>query len=122
MTVAHRLRPFAPTLLSAGTPYVERADHRENRLDTLLLNAWGSASPYLLSRLERKQLERFVQRVEDQENLLTGLRDEQLRPTADALRGRLLSTSLDTDQIASSLSVDIEAVRRHEGRRTFTVQ
>jgi preprotein translocase subunit SecA len=122
MTIAHRLRPIAPTLLSAGTPYVERADHRENKLDTLLLNAWGRASPHLLSGLERKQLERFVQRVEDQENRLTGLRDEQLRQTADELRGRLLSTSFDTDQIGSAFALAREAARRHVGMRHFRVQ
>src|SRR5262245_14519241 len=122
MTVAHRLRPVAPTLLSAGTPYVERADRRENKLDTLLLNAWGRASPHLLSGLERKQLEQFVQRVEDQESRLTGLRDEQLRQTADELRGRLLSTSFATDQIASAFALAREAARRHVGMRHFPVQ
>src|SRR5215475_3257108 len=117
MTVPHRLRPIAPTHLSAGTPYVERADHRENGLDTLLLNAWGRVSPHLLSRLERKQLGRFVQRVENQENRLIGLRDEQLRETADELRGRLLSKSFDTDETASAFALAREAARRHTGMR-----
>ena len=121
MTVAHRRRPIAP-ILSAGTPYVERADHRENGLDTLLLNAWGRVSPHLLSRLERKQLGRFVQRVEDQENRLIGLRDEQLRQTADELRGRLLSTSFDTYETASAFALAREAARRHTGMRHFPVQ
>src|SRR6266542_6357420 len=118
-----RRRPMTdPGPLSTGTPYVERADHRENKLDTLLLNAWGRASPHLLSGLERKQLERFVQRVEDQENRLTGLRDEQLRQTADEVRGRLLSTSFDTDQIGSAFALAREAARRHVGMRHFPVQ
>ena len=122
MTVAHRRRPIAPTLLSAGTPYVERADHRENGLDTLLLNAWGRVSPHLLSGLERTQLERLVQRAEDQEKRLTGLRDERLRQTADELRGRLLSTSFDADEIALSFALAREAARRHTGMRHFRVQ
>ena len=122
MTVAHRRRPIAPTLLSAATPYVERADHRENGLDTLLLNAWGRVSPHLLSGLERKQLERLVQRAGDQEKRLTGLRDEQLRQTADELRGRLLSMSFDADEIALSFALAREAARRHTGMRHFRVQ
>src|SRR5262245_34556368 len=122
MTVAHRRRPIAPTLLSAATPYVERADHRENGLDTLLLNAWGRVSPHLLSGLERKQLERLVQRAEDQEKRLTGLRDEQLRQTADELRGRLLSMSFDADEIAAAFALAREAARRHTGMRHFRVQ
>ncbi len=118
-----RRRPMTdPGPLSTGTPYVEKADSRENRFDSALLHAWGRASPHLLSRLERKQLERFVQRVEDQENRLTGLRDEQLRQTADELRGRLLSTSFDTDQIASAFALAREAARRHTGMRHFPVQ
>ena len=122
MTVAHRRRPIAPTLLSAGTPYVERADHRENGLDTLLLNAWGRVSPHLLSGLERTQLERLVQRAQDQEKRLTGLRDERLRQTADELRGRLLSTSFDANEIALSFALAREAARRHTGMRHFRVQ
>jgi preprotein translocase subunit SecA len=51
--------------------------------------------------------------VQDQENRLTGLRDEQLLQTAEELRGRLLSMSFDTDQIASAFALAREAARRH---------
>src|SRR3954469_25982837 len=121
MTVAHRRRPIAPTLLSAGTPYVERADHRENGLDTVLLTAWGRVSPHLLSGLERTQLERLVQRAQGQEKRLIGLRDEQLRQTADELRGRLLSTSFDADEIALSFALAREAARRRTGMRRIKI-
>ena len=85
-------------------------------------NAWGRVSPYLLSGLERRQLDRLVQRAEDQEKRLTGLPDERLRQTADELRGRLLSASFDADEIALAFALAREAARRHTGMRHFRVQ
>jgi preprotein translocase subunit SecA len=123
MTVAHRQRLMTePRLLSAGTPYVEQADRRENRLDSALLHAWGRASPYLLSRLWRKRLDRLVQRAEDQEKRVTVQPDEGLRQTADALRGRLSSANCTLDDIGSAFALAREAARRHTGMRHFHVQ
>ena len=123
MTVTYRRRPATdPGIPSAGTPYVEQGDRQENRLDSALLHAWGRVSPHLLSGHWRRQLDRLVQRAQDQEKRLTALRDEQLRQTADALRGRLLSTSFDLDEIASAFALAREAARRHTGMRHFRVQ
>jgi preprotein translocase subunit SecA len=123
MTVAHRQRLMTePRLLSAGTPYVEQADRRENRLDSALLHAWGRASPYLLSRLWRKRLDRLVQRAEDQEKRVTVQPDERLRQTADALRGRLSSATCNLDDIGLAFALAREAARRHTGMRHFHVQ
>ena len=94
MTVAHRRRHTTDAgPLSAETPYVERADRQENRLDSALLHAWGRMSSYLLSGLWRRRLDRFVQRAEDEEERLSALPDERLRQTADELRGRLSSAN-----------------------------
>ena len=78
-------------LLPAGTPYVEQPDRKDSRLDNALQYAWGRVSPYMLSGLERRKLERFVHLVENQEKHVSGLPDGRLRETADGLRGRLLS-------------------------------
>ena len=123
MTVAHRQRSMIDAgPLSVGTPYVEQADRRENRLDSALLHAWGRASPYLLSRLWRKRLDRLVQRAEDQEKRLTIQPDEQLRQTADALRGRLSSATCNLEDIGSAFALARESARRHTGMRHFRVQ
>jgi preprotein translocase subunit SecA len=45
-----------------------------------------------------------------------------LLQTAEELRGRLLSMSFDTDQIASAFALAREAARRHTGMRHFHVQ
>src|SRR2546430_6674223 len=118
MTIAHRQRS---SRLSVGTPYVEQADRREHLLDSALLHAWGRASPYLLSRLWRKQLDRLVQRAEDQEKRLTVLADERIRQTADALRGRLpAACNLEDTGLAFALAR--ESACRHTGMRHFHVQ
>ena len=123
MTVAHRQRLMTePRLLSAGTPYVEQADRRENRLDSALLHAWGRASPYLLSRLWRKRLDRLVQRAEDQEKRVTVEPDERVRQTADALRGRLSSATCNLEDTGLAFALAREAARRHTGMRHFHVQ
>ena len=123
MTVAHRQRPMTDAgPLSVGTPYAEQADRRENRLDSALLHAWGRASPYLLSRLWRKRLDRLVQRAEDQEKRLTIQPDEQLRQTADALRGRLSSATCNLEDIGLAFALARESARRHTGMRHFRVQ
>src|SRR5215472_12959873 len=101
MTVMYQRRPVTGSgSLSAGTPYAEQADRQENRLDSALLYAWGRVSPYLLSGLWRRQLDRLVQSAEDQEKRLIVLPDEQLRHAANSLRGRLSSTNGDLDDIA----------------------
>jgi preprotein translocase subunit SecA len=123
MIVAPRRRPFAySSQISAGTPYAEQADRRENRLDGALLNAWGHASAYLFSGPRYRQFERFVQRVEDREAQLTVLSDEGLRRTADELRGRLLPASPSGDEIALAFALAREAARRHTQMRHFRVQ
>ena len=123
MTVTYRRRPVTdPGSLSAGTPYAEQADRQENRLDSALLHAWGRVSPYLLSGLWRRQLDRLVQRAEDQEKRLIALPDERLRHAADALRGRLSSANGDLDDIASAFALARETARRYSGMRHFRVQ
>jgi preprotein translocase subunit SecA len=123
MTIAHRRRLIADAgHLSAATPYAERADRHESRLDQALLEAWGRVSPYLLSKKGPRQLERVVQRAEDHEKQLTVLRDERLRQTADELRRGFASASLSSDKIALAFALAREAARRHTGMRHFRVQ
>jgi preprotein translocase subunit SecA len=123
MSVAHRRRSMTdPGPISARTPYVEQADRRESRLDSALLHEWGRVSPYLLSGLWRPQLNRLVRGVDEQENRLSALPDERLRHTADALRGRLLSSNGNLDDIAVAFALAREAAGRHTGMRHFRVQ
>src|SRR5215216_1026995 len=98
-----RLNNFRP--LAAATPYVEKDDRRENRVDAALLNAWGGISPYLLSGIERNRLDRLVKRAEDHEQKLIGLSDAELRQAADDLRTRLLSASGGADEVALAFAM-----------------
>src|SRR5262249_14449022 len=104
------------------TPYVERPDLSENRLDNALLYAWGRVSPYLLSGLERRKLERFVQLVEQQEKLIADLPDGRLRETADQLRDRLLSACFTSHNTALAFALARVAAHRHTGLRHYHVQ
>jgi preprotein translocase subunit SecA len=123
MTIAQRRRLTTDAgPLSARTPYAERADHRENRLDSALLHAWGRASSYLLSGLWRVRLERLVQRAEDEEKRLSALADERLRQNADELRGRLSSANSNFNDIPLAFALAREAARRHTGMHHFRVQ
>ena len=65
----------------------------------MLLNAWGRASPYLLSALERTQLDRLVRRAEDDEKRLAVLTDQRLRETADELRSSPLLRHGNVDEL-----------------------
>ena len=123
MRVMYQRPPMTDSgCLSGGTPYTEVADRQENRLDSALLYAWGRVSPYLLSGLWRRQLDRLVRRAEDQEKRLIVLPDEQLRHAANALRGRLSSTNGGLDDIALAFALARETARRHAGMRHFRVQ
>jgi preprotein translocase subunit SecA len=123
MERVHRLRSIENySFLSSGTPYVERSDRQQSRLDGTLLNAWGRVSPYLLFRFGRRPLERLVQRVEDVEKQLGILTDRRLRQTADELRERLVSAGQGSNEIAFAFSLAREAARRHAGMRHFRVQ
>jgi preprotein translocase subunit SecA len=108
--------------LSAGTPYAERVDRQESRLDGLLLNAWGSLSPYLLSRIGHRRLEILVDRAQHMEGQLQGLTDAGLRRSADELRERMASANQSLDEVAFAFSLAREASRRHMGMRHFRVQ
>ena len=107
---------------AARTPYPERADRKQSRLDEMLLNAWGRASPYLLSGLERTQLDRLVRRAEDDEKRLAVLTDQRLRQTADELRSSPLLRRGNVDELGLAFAVAREATRRHRGMRHFRVQ
>jgi len=123
MERVHRLRSIENyKALSPGTPYVERSDRQQSRLDGTLLNAWGRASPYLLSGIGRRRLERLVRGVEDTEKQLDVLTDRGLRQSADELRERLVSAGQGSDEIAFAFSLAREAARRHAGMRHFRVQ
>ena len=102
---------------AARTPYPERADRKQSRLDEILLNVWGRASPYLLSALERTQLDRLVQRAEDDEKRLAVLTDQRLRQTADELRSSPLLRRGNVDELALAFAVAREATRRQRGMR-----
>src|SRR5947209_1901192 len=88
----------------------------------MLLNAWGRASPYLLSGLERTQLDRLVRRAEDDEKRLAVLMDQRLRQTADELRSSPLLRRGNVDELGLAFAVAREATRRHRGMRHFRVQ
>src|SRR5262245_40044797 len=105
---------------SAGAPYDERADLQENKLDSALLNAWGSMAPYFLSSVKQRRLERFVDDIEGNEKQLINVTDERLRQAADDLRPRFLSSS--SEPIALAFALAREATRRHTGMRHFRVQ
>src|SRR6266849_9031773 len=123
MERVHRLRSIENyKALSPGTPYVERSDRQQSRLDGTLLNAWGRASPYLLSGIGRRRLERLVRGVEDTEKQLDVLTDRGLRQSADELRERLVSAGQGSDEVAFAFSLAREAARRHAGMRHFRVQ
>ena len=92
MLLARRRRQIIDAVsLTAEAPYAEQAEREEGRLDGALLSAWGRVSPYLLSALARRRLERLVWQVEDLEPQLINLPDHRLRERADELRVRLLS-------------------------------
>src|SRR5262249_37717549 len=122
MTIAYRRRSIPGPLLSAATPYAEKSDRRQSRLDRALLKAWGCASSYLLSRAGHRQRERLVEHAENQEKQLTSLSDQQLRQAADELRCRLVSAGSNLDGIPSAFALAREAARRHTGMRHFGVQ
>jgi preprotein translocase subunit SecA len=110
------------SFLSAATPYVERPDRQESRLDGALLNAWGRVSPYLLSGIGRRRLERLADRAEHTEKQLGVLTDKGLRQSADKLREQLVSANQSSDEVAFAFSLAREAARRHAGMRHFRVQ
>ena len=107
---------------AAATPYPERADRKESRLDGVLLGAWGRVSPYLPSVLRRGKLARLVRSAEGHEQRIAGLTDKGLREAADALRGRLQPAGAAVDEIAQAFALAREASRRHCGKRQFPVQ
>jgi preprotein translocase subunit SecA len=109
------------SVLSPGTPYVERFDRQLSRLDGSLLNAWGRVSPYL-SGIGRRRLERLVQHAEDMEKQLDVLTDKGLRQCAEGLRERLVLAGKGSDEVAFAFSLAREAARRHVGMRHFRVQ
>jgi preprotein translocase subunit SecA len=120
MALAYPPAQFAQA--AAGTPYPERADRKDGRLDGALVGAWGRVSPHLLSALERCRLGRFVQGVERREQPLTGLTDRQLRGAADDLRARFVPARVGETEIATAFALAREAARRHRGLRHFPVQ
>ena len=123
MLLARRRRQIIDAVsLTAEAPYAEQAERKEGRLDGALLSAWGRVSPYLLSALARRRLERLVRQVEDLEPQLINLPDHRLRERADELRVRLLSASFHSREMALSFALAREAARRHVGMRHFHVQ
>jgi preprotein translocase subunit SecA len=121
--VAHRRKLISDaSLLSTGNPYIEKADRRENRVDSALLNAWGGVSPYLFARLERKRLGRLVRRAEDKEKQLAMLPDRRLRHIAAELRGRLLLANFNSDEMGLAYALAREVAHRQTGLRHFHVQ
>lgn len=123
MLVARRQRRNRDAgFLAAGTPYVERADCSESRLDGAMLNVWGHLSPRLLSGFERRRWGRLVQRVESKEKQLTNLSDQQLRQTANELRVRLASATVKSEAMALAFALAREAAQRHTGLQHFHVQ
>ena len=109
-------------LLAKGTPYPERADQQETRLDRALLNAWGRTAPALLSGLARKRENRLVERVLELERVQRALSDDKLREAADALRIRLMSGSRTSAEMVSAFTLVREAAHRHTGIHHFPVQ
>ena len=123
MLLARRRRQIIDAVsLTTDAPYAEQAERKEGRLDGALLSAWGRVSPYLLSALARRRLERLVRQVEDLEPQLINLPDHRLRERADELRVRLLSASFHSREMALSFALAREAARRHVGMRHFHVQ
>src|SRR5262245_36502076 len=96
-------------------PYAERADRKDGKLDSVLLSAWGRASPLLGSAVSRGRLGRLAQRVEALEPRLANLPDWRLREQADELRARLLSAGFHSPEIALSFALAREATRRTIG-------
>jgi preprotein translocase subunit SecA len=111
-----------PRSLSVGTPYLERTDRHEDRLDGTLLNGWGRVTSYLPSAIGRKGFDRVTHGAERAEAQLSVLTDRALRQRADELRERLVSASQSSDETAVAFALAREAARRHAGMRHFAVQ
>jgi len=123
MLVARRQpRAREAGFLPANTPYVEQADRRESRFDSVMLNAWGQVSPLLLSGFERRRWERLVWSVERREKQLADLSDRHLRQTADELRASLVSSTVRSEAMSLAFALAREAAHRHTGMRHFHVQ
>src|SRR5215510_9792095 len=123
MLVARRQpRAREAGFLPANTPYVEQADRRESRFDSVMLNAWGQVSPLLLSGFERRRWQRLVRSVGSREKQLADLSDRHLRQTADELRASLVSATVKSEAMSLAFALAREAARRHTGMRHFHVQ
>jgi preprotein translocase subunit SecA len=110
-----------PALVSSGTPYPEKSESRQSRLDDILLNAWCRVSPYLRSKRRDRQTDFIVQCSQNQEKRLTVVSDEQLRRNPEELRTRLM-TNHSYELTASAFALASEAASRHTGMRAFPVQ
>ena len=66
MTVVTRQRlPIGASASAVATPYAERAERQESRMDSALLAAWGRYLRAFCRCFEQRRLERFVESVED---------------------------------------------------------
>src|SRR5260221_10098446 len=108
--------------ISVSTPYAERPDPRQNRTDRALQNAGGWISSHLLSGIENRRLDSFVQRVECYERGMTTQGGQQSPQAADDLRQRLSGTSSGSNEIARAFALARESARRQTGMRHFPVQ
>lgn len=113
-----RLRQSVAT--TTAMPFDERPDAMESRLDRSLLAAWGTISRPISSTLHRRQLESFVDCVEQVEEDFTGLSEAAFRAAADDIRQR--NTVISDEIVLRAFALAREAARRHRGLRHFPVQ
>jgi preprotein translocase subunit SecA len=111
--------PAAASILR-GSPYPEREEPREGRLERMI-----GAVRYLAGRgaARPRELARIVPRVEAQAAGLDGLPDSALRAHAVALRPRLHERGFaDAQLAAAAFALVREAATRTIGQRHFAVQ
>ena len=108
--------------LATGSPYLEKADRAGNGLDDALSRLWGTAAPYVLSKVRRRKLRRLVRYAEGREHRVATVTDEGLRQMATELRARMTSARSGLQDLSMAFALGREATRRHTGMRQFPVQ
>ncbi|CAN7323036.1 hypothetical protein LJR039_001643 [Pseudorhodoferax sp. LjRoot39] len=113
------LAPAAATL--APSPWVERAEARQNGMDRALLYAAGQLLA-AVSPLRRQRVRAFARRVLASDALLQAETLEQLQARAQALRAALRADGLAEAHVVAAFALVREVSGRQLGKRHFPVQ
>lgn len=105
----------------APSPWVERAEARQNGLDRSLLHAYGVLLA-AISPLRRRRLGAFARRVLATDTLLQAESVEQLKARVEVLRASLLQDGLTDVHVVAAFALVREVSGRTLGKRHFPVQ